>query len=88
MAKAYTKSDIIEAALLRFKLAKLAGEQLVIESETNHRPSISINPATIDLAKLELMFSNFYDEKGKDTFRKYASVDADCMKQWKIYNDK
>lgn len=82
MTKGYSKEDIIEAALLRFKLAKLAGEQIVVESETK---TLSIN---IDLAKLELMFSNFYDEKGKDTFRKYASVDADCMKQWKIYNDK
>lgn len=82
MTKGYSKEDIIEAALLRFKLAKLAGEQIVVESETK---ALSIN---IDLAKLELMFSNFYDEKGKDTFRKYASVDADCMKQWKIYNDK
>ena len=85
MAKGYSKEDIIEAALLRFKLAKLAGEQIVVESETK---ALSSNPVNIDLAKLELMFSNFYDEKGKDTFRKYASVDADCMKQWKIYNDK
>lgn len=63
MAKAYTKSDVIEAALLRFRLAK------------------------VDTTKLEVMFSDFYDEKGKDTFRKYASVDADCMKIWKEYNE-
>ena len=85
---AYSKEDLVGAALLYFAIAKRAGEQIVIESETNHKPPYSINPTSIDLDKLETMFNKFYDERGRDDFRKYASVDADKMRVWKAYNDK
>lgn len=65
MAKAYSREDIVEAALLRFSLAD------------------------IDLTKLEPMMYNFYDERGRDDFRKYASVDAERMREyfkWKADN--
>lgn len=57
---AYTKQQIIEAALLRFKEAGI---------DTN-------------LTGLDDMFDQFYDKKGKETFRKYASVDAETMRKY------
>lgn len=36
--------------------------------------------AGLDTTKLAKMADTFYDKVGKDTFRKYASVDADAMK--------
>lgn len=62
----YTKEDLIQAGLLRFKLAKML-------PELSH---------TINLDKLEKMFSDFYDANGRDKFRKYASVDAECMRRY------
>ena len=35
------------------------------------------------LVRLEEMASSFYDEVGKDTFRVYASLDADAIKKYK-----
>lgn len=77
---AYTKEELVGAALLRFAMAKSVGsEQIILETTTR---SMSISTDDINLDKLEIMFNKFYDERGKDEFRKYASVDA---KQMKIY---
>lgn len=74
---AYTKQQIIEAALLRFKEASKLEEQVLITNPQGNSKNF-----TIDIPKLEKLFSDFYDEKGKETFRKYASVDAETMRKY------
>lgn len=59
MAKAYTKEQVVEAALLRF-------ESLGKDYQEKLRP----------------MYEKFYDERGKDVFRTYASVTPDTMKEY------
>jgi hypothetical protein len=59
MGKAYTKDEVIGAALLRFKPL---GEEYA--------------------KKLLPMYQAFYDEKGKDIFRTYASVTPAVMKEY------
>jgi hypothetical protein len=81
---AYTKKDIVEAGLLRFRLAKkyYDGEALIVGSNGSVE---AIRADLIDIDKLEKMFNDFYDEHGKDEFRKYASVDAECMRKYFNY---
>ena len=59
MGKAYTKEDIINAALMRFQTL---GEEYI--------------------STLRPMYEKFFDEKGKDTFRTYASVTPAVMKEY------
>lgn len=35
-----------------------------------------------DVDRLRLIYNKFYDEKGKDVFRKYASVTPEVMKEY------
>lgn len=37
-----------------------------------------------DLEKLEKMAIEFYDKVGRDTFRTYASLDAEAIRQYKL----
>ena len=53
---AYTREDVVEAALFRF-------------------------PVT-SREKLTKMYYDFYDTKGKEEFRKYASVTPEAMKKY------
>jgi hypothetical protein len=39
--------------------------------------------AGLDITNLELMANSFYDTRGRDDFRKYASVDAAVMKEYR-----
>lgn len=39
--------------------------------------------AGLDITNLEVMANTLWEAKGKDEFRKYASVDAETMREYK-----
>jgi ATP phosphoribosyltransferase regulatory subunit HisZ len=71
----YSKDDVINAALNRFRKAIIMREYMMLENPT-------LQPLDVNVNGLEKMFNEFYDKHGKDVFRLYANVTPDVMREY------